>query len=47
MDLAHDPLLNQADVLTRWYLDRGPVVVEPGVGVTAKHDQIGPIRGAG
>lgn len=39
MDLAHYPLLNQADVLTGWYLDWGLVVVEPGVCVTAKPDQ--------
>lgn len=38
MNFAYDPLLNQADVLTRWYLDRRLVVVEPGVCVTAKPD---------
>lgn len=36
MNLAHDPFLNQTDVLTRWHLDRCLVVVEPGVCVTAK-----------
>lgn len=41
MDLTNYPLLNETDVLTRWYLNRGLVVVKPGVGVTTRIDQIG------